>query len=140
MLKHLIAFTAIFCIASLGYSAAAKTGNVIKLAADGDSWSFASTDAGIVKIELTPSTTGTLYQLRSGSESGAIVWETTASETRRVVMSSTDELEVAAGGMPKIEDNVTIQCPVTLYLNTTDTAAAGFTGMYLYTGRKEGNN
>jgi hypothetical protein len=138
MLKHLIAFTAIFCIASLGYSATTKVGNCIKLAADGDSYTFSPGEAGSVKLEFTPTTTGSLFQLRAGSESGTILWETTSTETRAV--TSAGIVVTAMGGLNKITDEVTIQAPVAVYLNTTNTAAEGFTGMYLYTGRKEGNN
>lgn len=136
MLKHLIATIALVCVASIGSAAATKVGNCIKLAADGDSWTFAPTDAGIIKLEFTPITTGSLYQLRAGSESGTILWETTSTETRAV--DSTGTVQTYVGGLNKITDEVCIQAPVAIYLNHTDTGT--FTGMYLYTGRKDGNN
>lgn len=114
--------------------------NVIVFGADEDTFTPPSNQGAannnvIETIEVTPNTTGTLYQILNAT-TGQAIWETTSTETRPV--TSTGVVVTAVGGINKIVDKVNILIPTGgIRFNTTTTPGAGFTGLYLY--RRAGN-
>lgn len=122
--------------ASVGHAASAgqPAPNVLVFAADEDTYIPVSNPGAanqyIETIEVTPNTTGTLYQILNNS-TNAVIWETTSTESRPI--TALGVVVTATGGITKIIEKVNIQIPtVGIRLNTTTTPGAGFTGLYLY--------
>lgn len=141
--KVIAALVLAFCVGICGTANAATTSpapNVIVFGADEDTFTPPSNQGAannniIETIEVTPNTTGTLYQILNAT-TGAAIWETTSTESRPV--TSTGVVVTAVGGIAKIVDKVNILIPTGgVRFNTTTTPGAGFTGLYCY--RRAGN-
>lgn len=107
--------------------------NVVRMTADGDTFSLPSNTGSVVfdLIQTQPYTTGTLYQILN-TTTDEVIWETTSTETRPV--SDAGTVVTAVGTLAKISEPVSIQLPpgAGIEFNTTAAAASGFTGIYLY--------
>lgn len=125
---------ALFLVLGAGsaFGAATKSGNVIRMTAEADTWSpDGAAIPPIVNIQLTPVTTGTCFRLREYNASGKVLWETTSTETRPV--SDAGTVITAVGGLDKISENVTLDIPQAgIYLDIEGTDPSTWTGIYLY--------
>lgn len=119
---------------SVGYAATSSPSpNLILFTADEDTFTYPSVPVGnaaiIESIEVTPNTTGTLYQILNNT-TNAVIWETTSTESRPI--TALGVVVTAVGGIAKITEKVNIQLPPGgIRFNTTTSAGAGFTGIYL---------
>lgn len=141
-----VGFTCLFAVPFV-WGAAATSGSptILRFAASGDTFTPPSgantggvTNAMMVDtIAFTPVTTGSVYRLTEGTttNTGAIIWETTATETRAVNSSGT--VNTALGGLNKVVEQIQFHIPPTgLYFTTTDSSSTGLI-LYRRTGRQQ---